>query len=110
MEAKKKRRKLFETKTDVVVLIRSLCEFAVLGVVAFLLFNLFFIPDRYVPYDKNDEGIVSGRDNGFICISYFGIDRTGTDTLVSTENFEKQLRALKELGYVTITLQDVIDY
>lgn len=110
MEAKKKRRKLFETKTDVVVLIRSLCEFAVLGVVAFLLFNLFFIPDRYVPYDKNDEGIVAGRDNGFICISYFGIDRTGTDTLVSTENFEKQLRALKELGYVTITLQDVIDY
>ena len=110
MEEKKKGRKLIETKTDVVVLVRSLIELAVIGVLAFLLLHMFLNPKTYVPYDKNDENIVSGQDNGFICISYFGIDRTGTDTLVSTENLEKQLRVLKELGYVTITQQDVIDY
>ena len=110
MEAKKNKRKLFETKTDIVIFIRSLCELAVLGVVAYLLLHLFLSPNRYISYDKNDASIVSGRDNGFICISYFGIDRTGTDTLVSTENLEKQLHVLKELGYVTITQQDVIDY
>ena len=110
MEEKKKGRKLFETKTDVVVFLRSLFEFAVICVVAYMLFHLFFDPNRYVPYDKSDENIISGQDNGFICISYFGIDRTGTDTLVSTENLEKQLRVLRELGYVTITQQDVLDY
>ena len=110
MEENKKGRKLFETKTDVVVFLRSLFEFAVICVVAYMLFHLFFDPNRYVPYDKSDENIISGQDNGFICISYFGIDRTGTDTLVSTENLEKQLRVLRELGYVTITQQDVLDY
>ena len=54
--------------------------------------------------------IVSGDDKGFLCISYFGIDRTGTNVLVSTKNLEKQLTALHNSGYVTISQQDVIDY
>ncbi len=106
----KKRRKIFETGTDVFVLFRSLLELAVIVLVAFMLFRLFFTRDEYVSFDKNDETTVSGEDNGFICISYFGIDRSGSDTLVSTENLEKQLNMLRELGYVTITQQDVIDY
>ena len=113
MEAKKekkKRRRIFETGTDVWVLFRSLCELAIVGLVAYMLLRLFLTPVKYVAYDKKDEKTVSGTDNGFICISYFGIDRTGTDTLVSTENLNKQLSVLKELGYVTITQQDVIDY
>lgn len=107
---KKRKKKIFETGTDVVVFIRSLCELAIIGLLVFMLLRLFFTRDEYDAFDKNDEMTVSGEDNGFICISYFGIDRSGTDTLVSTENLEKQLNVLKELGYVTITQQDVIDY
>ncbi len=110
METKKKKRKIFETGTDVIVFIRSLCELAVLGLIFFMLFRLFFTTEEYTAYDKNDESIVSGEDKGFICISYFGVDRTGTDTLVSAKELGKQLHALKTLGYVTITQQDVIDY
>ena len=109
-QKKKKKRKIFETKTDVIVFIRSVFELVVIGVVLFMLIRLFVTPDRYVSYDKNDANIVPGSDNGFICISYVGVDRTGTDTLVADDDLEQQLAVLKELGYVTITQQDIIDY
>lgn len=112
MEAKqeKQKRKIIETRTDVVVLIRSIFELVIIAVIAFLLLRLFLTSNKYIPFDRNDRMTVSGRDNGFICISYLGIDRSGTETLVSTKNLEKQLNTLKDLGYVTITQQDVIDY
>ncbi|WP_051688697.1 hypothetical protein [Butyrivibrio sp. AE2032] len=109
-QKKKKKRKIFETKTDVIVFIRSVFELVVIGVVLFMLIRLFVTPDRYISYDKNDANIVPGSDNGFICISYVGVDRTGTDTLVADDDLEQQLAVLKELGYVTITQQDIIDY
>ena len=65
-QIKKKKRKIFETKTDVIVLIRSIFELVVLGVVLFMLIRLFVTPDRYVAYDQNDTNIVSGSDNGFL--------------------------------------------
>lgn len=49
-------------------------------------------------------------DNGFIAISYFGVDRDGSSKLISTNQLEQHLKALKESGYVTITQQDVRDY
>ncbi|WMJ84823.1 glycosyltransferase [Oscillospiraceae bacterium LTW-04] len=62
---------------------------------------------RYQPY----EAVVAGvPDNGFIAVSYFGIDRNGTNKMLSTNQLEQQLKALKESGYVTITQQDVRDY
>lgn len=102
--------KWIETPKDVHKLIRSIGETAVVIVVIYIIVRAFFVMDRYAPYDKNDASIVSGDDKGFLCISYFGIDRTGSDILVSTDNLEKQLTALHDSGYVTITQQDVIDY
>lgn len=102
--------KWIETPKDVHKLIRSICETVVVIVVIYIIVRAFFVMDRYVPYDKDDASIVSGDDKGFLCISYFGIDRTGSDILVSTDNLEKQLAALHDSGYVTITQQDVIDY
>ena len=99
MEAKqeKQKRKIIETRTDVVVLIRSIFELVIIAVIAFLLLRLFLTSNKYIPFDRNDRMTVSGRDNGFICISYLGIDRSGTETLVSTKNLEKQLNTLKDL-------------
>ena len=105
-----KKRMFFETKTDIVVFIRSLAELAVLILLAVVLLRLFLTTDKYVSYDAYDENVVSGDDHGFLCVSYLGIDRAGTDTLVSTQQLDQQLRVLKELGYVTVSQQDVIDY
>lgn len=102
--------KWIETKKDVHKLIRSICEAVVMIAVVCIILRAFLVIDRYDPYDKNDVNIVSGDDKGFLCISYFGIDRTGTNVLVSTKNLEKQLTALHNSGYVTISQQDVIDY
>ena len=102
--------KRIETKKDIYKLIRSIFEAVVVIAVVFVILRAFLVMERYEPYDENDENIVSGEDKGFLCISYFGIDRTGTDILVSTGNLEEQLAALHDIGYVTITQQDVIDY
>lgn len=102
--------KRIETKKDIYKLIRSIFEAVVVIAVVFVILRAFLVMERYEPYDENDENIVSGEDKGFLCISYFGIDRTGTDILVSTGNLEEQLTALHDIGYVTITQQDVIDY
>lgn len=99
-----------ETKADVRKMIRSICEAVVVLVVLGIILKAFFVMNHYKPYDASDTSIVSGEDKGFLCISYFGIDRSGTDTLVSTANLKEQLTALHDLGYVTITQQDVIDY
>ncbi|MCR4585322.1 MAG: glycoside hydrolase [Lachnospiraceae bacterium] len=110
VKEKNKKRKWFETKTDVRVFIRSVIELVIIGLVVFMLIRLFRSQNEYAHFDRNDDNTVTGKDNGFICISYLGIDRSGTDTLVSVKNYEKQLSALKALGYVTITQQDIIDY
>ncbi len=110
-QGKQSNRKPFiETKADVHKLIRSICEAAVVLVVLGIILKAFLVMNHYKPYDASDTSIVSGEDKGFLCISYFGIDRSGTDTLVSTADLKEQLTALHDLGYVTITQQDVIDY
>jgi hypothetical protein len=49
-------------------------------------------------------------DKGFVALSYFGVGRTGNQTLFAVEHLREHLQALKNLGYVTITQQDVLDY
>lgn len=102
--------KWIESKTDVYKLFRSICEAVVVIAVIVVLLKVFLVSNRYEPYDAGNPAVVSGEDKGFLCISYFGIDRNGTDTLVSTTDLQEQLQALHNSGYVTITQQDVIDY
>ncbi len=102
--------KWIESKTDVYKLFRSICEAVAVIAVIVVLLKVFLVSNRYEPYDAGNPAVVSGEDKGFLCISYFGIDRNGTDTLVSTTDLQEQLQALHNSGYVTITQQDVIDY
>ncbi len=62
---------------------------------------------RYQPYGAVAPGM---PDNGFIAVSYFGVDRNRTSKLVGIAQLEQQLKALGESGYVTITQQDIRDY
>ncbi len=52
---------------------------------------------------------ISG-DRGFVALSYFGVDRTGSQSLIGVGRLREHLQALKDLGYVTITQQDILDY
>lgn len=100
----------FETSKDIKKAARAIAE----GIILIALFaaavRALTVSTHYQPYNKNDKAVVSGEDHGFITVSYFGVDRQETNTLISTKQLDEQLKALHELGYVTVSQQDVMDY
>ena len=101
-----KRKEFSPEKKDRKKVIRGTVQALILVFLLVLVIKAIFTFSKYSPY----EAVNSSEENGFIVISYFGVDRNGTNTLISTESLENQLKALKENGYVTITQQDVLDY
>lgn len=93
-------------KKDKKKVIRGIIQALILVFLLVLVIKAIFTFSNYSPY----EAVNNSEENGFIVISYFGVDRNGTNTLISTESLENQLKALKENGYVTITQEDVLDY
>lgn len=100
----------FETGKDVWKALRSILEAAALVLLAFVAIRALTVNNTYIPYDPTDPNVVSGVDNGFLAVSYFGVDRQMTDTLVSVQQLDEQLGALHSLGYVTVSQQDIEDY
>ncbi len=79
------------------------------GILIFLLVVILiavFDWTEYVPVSESEYAY----DNGFITLSYFGVDRTRKSTLIDDDMLEKHLKALKDSGYVTISRQDIMDY
>lgn len=62
----------------------------------------------YKPYTEQTTTI-SG-DKGFIALSYFGVERIGNQNVIGVGRLHEHLQALKDLGYVTVTQQDVLNY
>lgn len=77
-----------------------------------LLIFLFIIVVKELFLFKKYEEInwSSSEDNGFIALSYFGIDRTGSSKYISKGNLEKQLTTLHKQGFITLSQQDIINY
>lgn len=98
-------------RKDRIKIVRSLFEGIIVITVLILIIKTLFTFSVYEPYSLSTVSKES-KDvkNGFIAVSYFGVDRTGDETLISTEALEKQIKALKYNGYVTITEQDILDY
>ena len=99
-----------ETKKDLWKLIRSILEGALLIGLLLAATRILTTSKGYIPYDPKDSNVVSGRDQGFLAVSYFGVDRRSTDTLVSVRQLDAQLGALHSLGYVTVSQEDVENY
>ena len=99
-----------ETKKDLRKLIRSILEGALLIGLLLAAARILTASKGYIPYDPKDPNVVSGADQGFLAISYFGVDRRSTDTLVSVRQLDAQLGALHSLGYVTVSQEDVENY
>ena len=110
---RKKRKFLFysiETRKDVVKILRTCLEILIIVLVAWIVSRALIVSKTYKPYDKTDPKIVSGKDHGFIALSYFGVARTGTSQLIALKRLDEELTALKKLGYVTVTQEDVENY
>ena len=88
--------------------VRSTIEAIILAALLVLLFRAFFVVDRYIPFQEGDR--LKQGDPGFVALSYFGVDRSGTSSLISTQRLEEHINALKRNGYVTISQKDIMDY
>lgn len=87
--------------------IRSLAEAVILLFVVFLIIRALCSFTRYQPYDP--KKVPMGKD-GFIALSYFGVDREGDEKLIAQKQLKEHLTALKERGYVTVGTKDILDY
>lgn len=87
--------------------VRSIIEGIILLLILVTIIQALLPSRGFLPVSE-DQKIQT--DQGFIAISYFGVDPTGDRTLISTKRLEEQLKALEASGYVTISQQDIIDY
>lgn len=87
--------------------IRSVVQGMILVYLLYIIALTLFSPKKYIAFNNSER---TQRENGFIAISYFGVDRIGTETLISEKNLENHIKALKASGYVTITQEDIKDY
>jgi len=97
----------FSSKKDIKKLLRSILQAGILLWLVYIIITALFSFQQYKAYDL---AAPTDKDNGFIAVSYFGVDRTGSNTLITEKRLEEHLKALKDWGYVTITQQDVMDY
>lgn len=88
--------------------IRTVLQGIILIVITAVTFKALFSFTSYKAYSNNINN--EAEDKGFIALSYFGVDTSGEDSLISTKSLKAQLKALKENGYVTITQEDVLNY
>lgn len=95
-------------KKDRIKLIRSIVQGIILLMLLVIILTALFSFSTYKPYDE--LSISNNHETGFIAVSYFGVDREGNETLISTKNLDKHLKALKDNGYVTVTQRDIMDY
>ncbi len=89
-------------------IIRSILQGFVLLALLAILLNKILIFSKYEHY-----GQVYGKgdsDNAFIALSYFAVDRDGSDTMISTDRLEEHLQALSKNGFITLTQEDIRDY
>lgn len=96
--ARKDRRKRIRVVFQILFLL------AVFAVGVYVLFTL----KAYSPF--SEQNVKYAGDKGFVSLAYFGVDRSGNQSLIGVERLHDHLQALKNVGYVTITQKDIADY
>ena len=111
MSKRERKPKNMVRRKNIRKVVRSIMEEAILILLLITVIRALFTFDTYEPYDETKvEMAQPDEDTGFIALSYFGVDRNETKTLISTERLEEHIDALAKTGYVTITQQDIMDY
>lgn len=88
--------------------IRFIAEGLFLVAVLAIIIDALVVFSTYQPYTAAD--VADGDDHGFVALSYFGVDRTGTHDLIGADLLDEHLAALHKNGYVTVTGKDVQNY
>ncbi|MBD2844373.1 polysaccharide deacetylase [Paenibacillus sp. IB182496] len=94
--SRKDRFKIFKTIVQAIVLLGALL----------LLINAIVDIRSYREPDRAQWS----SDRGFVALSYFGVGRSGTAKLIARRELERQLGALHEQGYRTISQADIVRY
>lgn len=89
-------------------LIRVIFEIIILVGIAAICINALFTLKTYEAFSAKNSKI--SQDRGFVALSYFGVERIGNQSVIGEGRLREQLKALKNLGYVTVTQQDILDY
>ncbi|MBM7699189.1 hypothetical protein [Kurthia huakuii] len=92
----KNRRKVVRTILEVI---------AIMAAAFFVVKSVFFL----YHYDE-PKATANNSKQGFVAISYFGVDRSGSTKHIGREQLAKQLTLLKEQGFTTISQQQIIDF
>ncbi|CQR74895.1 hypothetical protein SOV_09160 [Sporomusa ovata DSM 2662] len=95
---------LKDRKKMVRVVFQLLFIFAIIAIAVVTLLTL----KAYKPY--TEQSTKFSGDKGFVALSYFGVERIGKQNIIGIGRLREHLQALKDLGYVTITQQDILDY
>ncbi|GIO83930.1 hypothetical protein J25TS5_08620 [Paenibacillus faecis] len=87
-------------------LVKTMIQSVILVLLGVVLFHAVFDVESYREPDKTTWK----QQNGFIALSYFGVGRSGTSKLVAKSDLDEQLKVLHDLGYQTVSQQDIIDF
>ncbi|MCV9884508.1 polysaccharide deacetylase family protein [Metabacillus halosaccharovorans] len=86
--------------------VKVIFQLAVLVLLVGIIIRAVFITDEYKPLSAKEMV----NSDGFIALSYFGVDRSGSAKYISKEELEKQLSVLKKQGFETISQKQIIDF
>lgn len=100
--------KFFESEKDYRKAARTIVQLILVAVAIYIILRAFFVFQTYVAYQEN--GVEEIQEDGFVALSYLGVDRNGTPSLISIESLEKELAVLRKNGFVTITQDDILEY
>ena len=85
MSKKKRKPKDLVRRKNIRKVVRSIAEGAILLLLLVTVIRTLFTFDTYEPYNEAEVEMADpDEDTGFIALSYFGVDRNETKTLVST--------------------------
>lgn len=87
-------------------IIRTLFEILFCLAVAASLIKIWFFQKEYEEADKTRWT----QEKGFVAISYSGVSEKDSKKYVSKDELEEHLKVLHDSGYVSIGIQDIINY
>lgn len=96
------------SKKDRKKIIRSTIQLVFIILAFILIVRSIFISKSYSNIDMLKS--FRGSDNGFIALSFAGVNRNGTETKINFKKLDEQLKLFKNEGYVTISQQDIQNY
>nr|WP_106781671.1 polysaccharide deacetylase family protein [Lysinibacillus timonensis] len=87
-------------------IIRTILQIIIISLLLAVVIPFIFYTEKYKVLDQSKFT----NTEGFIALSYFGVDLYGNTKYISKETLEKQLTLLKDQGFETISQQQIIDF